>query len=322
MRLPFRLQRIINEIKRQKDQYPPSERLRRWAFLRTNPVILGTKSVSEKQFEAALKEDISRIPFEEPRRASAAENKWIMFKNSIRQHALTEDARTFISWPPVRHNMHYVPSLPELAFVKKNSLWPAFEQALATKSVANIPFFAMPTANENGVRQAFHLANLLEATGVKIEDVGQIFEFGGGYGSMCLLVSRLGFKGRYAIFDWPELSALQKYYLSMERADLSRVRFLNKVSDISSSIDKQCRTLIIGTWSLSECSVELRESIFKEVNPDLYLISYQKRFSNIDNEAYFTQLQASRPDIHWKKVPITYIPSEKNRYIFGVKKAF
>ena len=42
-----------------------------------------------------------------------------------------------------------------------------------------------------------------------------IVEFGGGYGSMCRLVRKLGFKGRYVIFDLRPILALQKYYLGL-----------------------------------------------------------------------------------------------------------
>ena len=42
---------------------------------------------------------------------------------------------------------------------------------------------------------------------------GVIVEFGGGYGSMCRLLHKLGFSGQYFIYDLPEFVALQRYFL-------------------------------------------------------------------------------------------------------------
>ena len=59
-----------------------------------------------------------------------------------------------------------------------------------------------------------HLALFEETTGSKIDTLELIFEFGGGYGSMCRLAHNLGFNQAYIIFDLQPFSALQNYYLS------------------------------------------------------------------------------------------------------------
>jgi hypothetical protein len=71
-----------------------------------------------------------------------------------------------------------------------------------------------PGSSGNLIHQAYSLAQLTEIGDCRLENLSQIVEFGGGFGTMCKLVHQLGFKGRYIIFDLPECSALQEYYLN------------------------------------------------------------------------------------------------------------
>ena len=60
-----------------------------------------------------------------------------------------------------------------------------------------------------------HAYNLLQLDlHTPLHKLPTILEFGGGYGSTARLAFRLGFQGTYLIFDLPEFSALQRFYLS------------------------------------------------------------------------------------------------------------
>lgn len=317
-------------VKRSRDRYPLSERLQRMIFLSSRSRgALPPETAREKELRETLRSEMEKLPFEKPNRKSNAENKWISFKNKIREYVKNDDPRMFVSWPPIRFNMHYVPRRFEINTIKKSPLAAEFTRALRIESSSSIPCYAMPEASENGIRQAFHLDKFLSVTGVNLSEIDQVFEFGGGYGSMCLLASRLGFHGRYVVFDWPEFSAIQKYYLSRENIDRSMgkagsgadIIFLNEIKDIARVIDKNKRTLLIATWSLSECSVELRETIFNETSASYFLITYQKEFGGINNEKYFTEFCESHPDIEWKVEPASFWePSQRNKYLLGVRK--
>ena len=75
------------------------------------------------------------------------------------------------------------------------------------------PYKGYRRSSGNRIHQAYHLARFQEETGLPVSRFPLIVEFGGGYGSLCRLVHKLGFKGQYIIFDLPEFVALQKFYL-------------------------------------------------------------------------------------------------------------
>ncbi|HRT63171.1 MAG TPA: hypothetical protein P5551_12530, partial [Syntrophales bacterium] len=181
----------------------------------------------------------------------------------------------------------------------------------------------------NRIHQAYHLARFEEATGQPISRFPLIMEFGGGYGSLCRIIYKLGFQGRYFIFDLPEFTALQKYYLgslAMElieaKAFFSGRRGILCTSDpelLGSMAASEARTgLFVATWSLSETAQALREHIMTLPAmhaASAYLIAYQNDFEGIDNTHFFDAWRKSKPDIRWVQNEIAHMPG--NHYLFG-----
>ena len=114
---------------------------------------------------------------------------------------------------------------------------------------------------------------------------------------MCRLFHNLGFQGRYLIFDLPQFSALQTYYLKTLNLPVSSIdelmRSKTRVSCISDyetlkeiilnklKIEKK---LFIATWSLSETPISVRENIIPFIYDfENYLIAYQDKFGEVDN---------------------------------------
>ena len=152
-----------------------------------------------------------------------------------------------------------------------------------------------------------------------ISDMSCVVEFGGGYGGMCRLIHRLGFKGRYVIFDLPYFSALQRYYLRSDgqpvgaAADMTTsptgIACVSSIDDLcmlTERIDDKQSALFLATWSLSELPIAVRAPILPLLmNMGNVLVGYQERFGQVDNHLFFTDWVKARPGI----------PQGKNRII-------
>ncbi|MBI1745219.1 MAG: hypothetical protein HYR55_01365 [Acidobacteria bacterium] len=104
---------------------------------------------------------------------------------------------------------------------------------------------------------------------------------------MCRLVHHLNFMGKYVIFDLPEFSLLQYYFLksygfavykNLDEFDRNPYGIL---CCSSQEIFARLATfdLFIGTWSISESPVALRDEIFSRGAFENYLIAFQDTYS-------------------------------------------
>jgi hypothetical protein len=134
---------------------------------------------------------------------------------------------------------------------------------------------------------------------MQLENLDQIIEFGGGYGSMCRIALsnlRLGQGVRWDIVDLPIMLALQKMYLndSLLSDQVNQVQFHSDLNEIESI---NANSLFIATWSLSETPLELRASIEDEVKKCRYIfIAFQEFYGSISNLTYFQELWKNCPD--------------------------
>jgi hypothetical protein len=263
---------------------------------------LTPPSKGEKIKIQRLKRDFEELPLVEENVDSEAEKAWNQFLNRLKYDVKTKDPRRFLSWDVVRETMFvgnadYINT--ELAYLKSNNQW-STKWRDAIKEVSNgspYPFYRYMSSSGNLIHHAYHLAFFEEKTGIKIEDLEVIFEFGGGYGSMCRLAHRLGFRGRYVIFDLPHFSLLQRYYLdslgltvkdSTNPCEKSGIFCINSVEDLRRLCVGGDNSLFIATWSLSESPLSIREQVLPEVSLcKSHLVAYQDIFGEVDNVAYF-----------------------------------
>jgi hypothetical protein len=103
---------------------------------------------------------------------------------------------------------------------------------------------------------------------------------------------RLGFAGKYVIFDLPEFSALQRFYLGGLGLDAS--------TELLTSVDELMKVcpmpeLFVATWSLSETPAGIREP-FREIviHAKFLLMAYQDEFGGADNGTWFEDLADAR----------------------------
>jgi hypothetical protein len=326
--------KILGSAKRSyitwRNSPPILDRVRRTSFeKKSSRKILTTPTQEETLAINTLRTGISALP-QEGITGTSSERKWRMFKTRLRTDVQNRDPRTFLSWEVIRPNMLYASASYEYSKLMSSPRWPMIRQAIAEKeSINQLPYFLNPEASENNVKQAYHLEQFMVHSGRSIKDLDLIIDFGGGYGSMCKVAHGLGFNGRYVIFDWPEFSLLQEFYLKLSSTSQTVLRtpseengiyLINDPEKLHEFFERPCRSLLIATWSMSEMPVVLREKLLTIVSPSYFLITYQKKFGEINNEAYFDKLMSNRTDIKWSKFPMKYIPLEKNKYLIGIRK--
>lgn len=247
----------------------------------------------------------------------AAEKFWADKQRRLRQLILSSDPRAFLTWDVVCETMFPAPyarfARLELNALKRSGEWRAWRRVIREESTGlPLPCLYYPFSSANAIHHAYHLYRFQVEAGAQVSDFEAVCEFGGGYGSLCRIAHRRGFRGKYLIFDLPEQSALQRYYLQ-----LAGIRDVETVSVIETR-SLPGRRLFVATWSLSEAPLELRDSVASAAQSfDAFLIAYQDRFFEIDNCAFFAEWQTRFPNIRWKIVPIAHFPG--NSYLFGVR---
>lgn len=263
--------------------------------------------------------------------------QWTENMNELRENILSEDARKFLSWDVIQRTMfvHDAPFItPELHYLTKHVDWSnRWSSAIKESSVGSPTLSGIKsTSSGNLIHHAYHLAAYEEKTKSNVLDLELVFEFGGGYGSMCRLFFNLNFKKKYIIFDLAPFSALQTYYLKtlglpvlspeeFEGASTgilctSDIAMLTRVLEKNnSSFD---RSLFIATWSLSETPMSFRNqilSLIKEMKS--FLFAYQENFFEVDNVKFFANWTKEMPGILWNDWKIPHLKG--NCYLMGRK---
>lgn len=260
--------------------------------------------------------------------ASDATKAWLQNRIELRSQILWRDPRNFLQWYVVQRTMFHECKLVELESLRRMPNWGDLQRYLVEDRIGNPKSFAMMSdSSGNLIHHLYSVMQFLAAYPIAIQKMSQVVEFGGGYGSMARLFYKMGFKGRYVIFDVPEFAALQEYFLSsldigvpIFRQPTKKVGIiiLTNIEDFKRQCLLEKTDLFIATWSISESPLELREIVLKSVDTATYwLIAYQKRFQDIDNVAYFKKY-ISTSQREWNGFEIRHLPGQY--YAFGAKK--
>ena len=109
-----------------------------------------------------------------------------------------------------------------------------------------------------------------------------IVELGGGIGDMADIVYKMGFTGKYILYDFPEVGAIQKWY--HDKLGRKNVMHTSELSDLVSA------DLCIATWSFTEMPLDLRAKIMDKIgNTKNWLIAYSNTIFGFDNDKYITE---------------------------------
>jgi hypothetical protein len=252
----------------------------------------------------------------------SAADFWSTKRTQLIDKILTSDPREFTRWE-VMYPMFYEADPLELEWLRSLPEWKDIEPALKEDNIGMPrPYNGFTASSGNLIHHAYSLFKFLKANNLVIANLKSIFEFGGGYGSFCRLCYKLGFKGEYLIFDLPEYTIFQQYYLSSLKLNLKVVlnkvvRAENTVSLISDleQIPSQNYDTFFALWSISETPFELRDNFFKRVSFSNVFIAYQNDFYGTNNKDYFSVLENRMPEMAWKTLPISHIKG--NNYLIG-----
>ena len=259
------------------------------------------------------------------------ESEWQRNLRTLRYSIATRDPRNFLRWDVVRHTMFHEAHAAEFDHLNGLSTWPKYRAALVESPIGRPrPYSLMASTSGNLVHHAYSYSQLFDAFSLEIGDCHHVFEFGGGYGSFARFTHQMGFSGKYTIFDLPEFSLLQWYFLSsLTSRSLSVARGLNpnpgtaislvaELAAVQKAADAVPIDVFVATWSISESPLAIRRQIFDRIgSPRYYLIAYQENFNGIDNVSYFQQFAAGRSDYSWDEHGIDHLPG--NRYLLGKK---
>ena len=282
-----------------------------------------------------LRNRVKDLPVPQLQCETESETQWTKNILRLRELILGDDPRRFLRWDVIKKTMFmgypdYIQT--ELKYLKTLPDWKSRRRiAVAESTVGHpLPYPFYPHSSGNLIHHAYHIAQFEEKIGKRIDTMNTIFEFGGGYGSMCRLAHHLGFKGKYIIFDFPHFSELQRYYLNSSGINVTdKESFLHSdsgtvcISDIDElfqlikMIDRNS-AMFIATWSISEAPLDFRESILNLVKEfQFFNIAFQSRFKEIDNFTFFKKWSDSMGDqILWKRWKIDQIKGN-NYYLMG-----
>ena len=251
--------------------------------------------MNSKQFIKRMAEIEPQLAFDE-REGDPKSDSWLRNRRELHNHiARGDDPNDFIRWSTIQATM-FVGNAP---YVKEE-----VKELRFTKTIADPPFgnplmpSSLATISGNFTHQQYQLYRLQKLAVYDIADAKSIFEFGGGYGATCYILHKYGFKGDYHMYDFPELTLLQDFYLSNTLKDKSKgkVNFWNDLQDIHFLPD-----LFIAMASFSEAPMRVRNYIWNYVEAKRYFIVYNHVFDGVNNDHYFEQLADETPEIKWKK---------------------
>ena len=234
---------------------------------------------------------------------------WEAWRLDLWQRAQAQDPTRFWEWPCIFHTMmqNHIPFQMDYELSQLDlSRW---QYALQVPHFGPDDYLAGSRYSMNLIHQAYHLTQWERATGKRIETLDTIVEFGGGYGAMALLCKRMGFEGKYVIYDLPEFSLLQEYYLS-QFGMLGGVEWnpAEKPKDVD---------LFMALYSLSEVPINERH---KHIVPaKSYLFLYSGLWEGWDNVEYFQKYSylSSGLGLQWQHTEIAHLADRNNWYSIG-----
>jgi hypothetical protein len=289
----------------------------------------------EIELVCQLREKFRTLQHAKDTKLLASEAAWLNHSSRLSELVFDSDPREFLRWDVILKTMftanpEYIEE--ELRYLRRLSDWGSRWRKAIKESKVGRPFPSplYPISSGHLIHQAYHLAQFEEKTGVHLSHIDYIFEFGGGYGSMCRLFHNLGFKGRYVIFDLPHFSILQQFFLRSIgiRIDTNYaapapntavicVSELEQLKLVLSDRVGQHDSLFLATWSISETPIQLRETVLPLVAEfSAFLIAYQQEYGEVNNRQFFGEWRDKMSkEVVWQETLIGHLPG--SRYLFG-----
>lgn len=239
---------------------------------------------------------------------------WGKHRRSLRNHVATSTTMDdFLRWSTVVATM-FRGDCPETRqewealYYANNAKWTRATEDPGIGGADRLPY--APHTTGNLVHQAYHLYQWEKATGRRVDSLESIVEFGGGYGAMALVCRQAGFKGPYTIYDLPEFSLLQRYYLDQCKVD--------SMDYINFAMPNKIKTdLFIACYSISEVEISMRPK-FIPADCGAYLMAAADSWDGVDNNEWAQVFTRERPSVKWTNIYNTISPG--HWYLIGDKR--
>ncbi len=282
------------------------------------------QSSDQERLVDELRADIARLP--QRGHEEAVSPWWEEVRTQLVDHIERDDPRSFLHWEPIRQTMFISPDeefvATELAELQASGDWQERWSHALLESPAGCPapYRGFKASSGTLIHHAYHLLILERTIGRRIENLREMVEFGGGYGSFARLVYGLGFDGRYHVYDFPELNALQRYYVNSVAAADGGAAFPDTFVSTSDRLALPTvhadDSLFVALWSLSETPLHERELwIGRIAAAGHVLIAYQAEFEDVGNDAWFGALQTRVRSHAWSRLAISHLPG--HAYLIG-----
>uniref|UniRef100_A0A6C0K9N4 Glycosyltransferase 2-like domain-containing protein n=1 Tax=viral metagenome TaxID=1070528 RepID=A0A6C0K9N4_9ZZZZ len=242
----------------------------------------GTLQPNGKQLLDAHSEEIAK---------SFVNNDWYAkFLLKIRESLATQPIESFPNWQILHFTM----------FTPANSAECA---AIGYKGGA-----PQDVLERNKLHHKFLWTKFTEIVGQTA--INGIFEFGGGYGQLRKVVYEMRAEIPYAIYDFPELHAIQRHFLATIPTE-----FYTSTDDLPTGK----YNIFVSFWGYTESPKELRDGLipfFKAAAFDVLFFGLAQTFQ-LDNIAYLKRL-ADILGYSVEFVPINEMKSHDGIQFFGI----
>jgi hypothetical protein len=199
-----------------------------------------------------------------------------LMENLVRDGGLDK----FLTWPTVLEALYtgYTP-----AAAKERAYLPKQYTYLA----ADFPYPPPPGrlspegASGTYLKQMF-VAHLLEKHILPYggwHGVDSVFEVGGGYGALAIVLRRLGMKGEHAVLDFRALHIIRNWYL--ENAGIFTENW--------QQVEPMEVDVLMAVHSMCEMSIDARMDVLNNVRAQYYAFSITKNWDGIDNASWFRE---------------------------------
>ena len=194
------------------------------------------------------------------------------------------------------HNRLFI--LNELRYLYRDIKWNFYKKLLVEDNVGNpVRYFLYPKSSGNKINHVFHLCTLINQFNIDIKKIKNVFEFGGGYGCMARIFSKINKDIKYICFDTFHVNLIQFYYLKYNDLNVGFSKKNNffltsELKEIQNYHLNNSNYIFIANWSISETPINFRKKFEVIIKNSKYiLISFQENFENLNNLNYFTNLK-------------------------------
>ncbi len=224
-----------------------------------------------------------------------------IFNNKVFQLLKSNNLKNFLRENFIQkmffvHNRFFI--FKELKILKKDKNWLFYKNLIEEDNIGNpVRYFLYPKSSGNKINHVFLLSIFKNEFDIKLKNINEIFEFGGGYGCMARIFSKINKNINYLCFDTYYVNLLQYYYLKHNNLNVGfkkRNNFLLKsnINEIKNYHNQNSDYLFIANWSISETPLNFRKKFEKLIiNSSYILICFQEKFENINNLRYFENLK-------------------------------